>query len=89
MPVSDRPVMAVGEYEVDLPLEWEAVLSHLISQQLGGHKRLARNLKATAETLGCESVYKKAEQLGEQAAELSERLLVDTTSSQSSLEIHH
>ncbi len=77
MPVSNRLVMAFGEYEVDSPLEWDLVLCHLISQQLNAHKRFARSLMAAAETLGCESVYKKAEQAGEQAAELAERLLAD------------
>ncbi len=84
--------MVFGEYEVDSPLEWEVVLFHLISQQLNTHKRLARNLMAAAETLGCESVCKKAEQVGQQAAELAERLLTDSTSSRSpvvNLEIYH
>ncbi len=89
VPVSDRPAMVFGEYEVDSPLEWELVLCHLIAQQLNAHKRLARNLKAAAETLGCESVCGKAKQVGEQAAELVERLLLNATSIRSSLAIYH
>lgn len=74
----ERPAVAFGEYKVDSPMEWELVLSHLIAQQLGAHKRLARSLKATAETLGSESVYRKAAETEDRAAELVDRLRLNS-----------
>ncbi|KAK4238697.1 hypothetical protein C8A03DRAFT_33297 [Achaetomium macrosporum] len=77
-PVLDRPSVVVGEYEVDSPLEWETVLLTLIAQQLGAQKRLARTLKASAETLGSESVYRKAADTEKRASDLVETLLVNS-----------
>jgi hypothetical protein len=79
VPFLERPSLEFGEYEVDSPSEWELVLSHLIARQLGGHERLAHHIMTSAETVGSNSVYRKAAETEERVSQLIERLLVNST----------